>query len=116
MDTTVTETQVTVPAYDGTIDAVDVEAVPDMVTTTQYDITSSYQTDTLTGPQAAMLLTFAMIALVFLVVTIVGMWKIFTKAGEKGWKSLVPVYNSWTFLKMGGARRLVGCACICAYR
>lgn len=28
-------------------------------------------------------------------IMIVGLWKIFTKAGQKGWKSLIPIYNSY---------------------
>ena len=29
------------------------------------------------------------------VLTLVAKWKIFTKAGEKGWKSLIPVYSTY---------------------
>jgi signal peptidase I len=32
----------------------------------------------------------------------VGLWKVFEKAGEKGWKAIIPVYNSITFLKIIG--------------
>jgi len=35
------------------------------------------------------------IVLVLAVIMIVGLWKIFNKAGEKGWKSLIPIYNSY---------------------
>ncbi len=42
--------------------------------------------------------------LIFIVVTIistiVGMWKLFEKAGEKGWKILVPFYNFYVWLKI----------------
>lgn len=30
----------------------------------------------------------------------VGLWVIFEKAGEKGWKSLIPVYRMWTWLQI----------------
>lgn len=30
----------------------------------------------------------------------IGMWKLFEKAGEKEWKSMVPIYNQITLLKM----------------
>ena len=33
------------------------------------------------------------ITIALLVLLIIAEWKIFSKAGEKGWKSLVPVYN-----------------------
>lgn len=37
-------------------------------------------------------LTF-LITLILSVLTIVGMWKIFVKAGKPGWASIVPIYN-----------------------
>jgi len=36
------------------------------------------------------------------VVMIVAMWKIFTKAGEAGWKSLIPLYREWVMLEIAG--------------
>lgn len=39
--------------------------------------------------------------MIFLVINIVAMWKLFAKAGEPGWKSLIPIYNSWIFLRLG---------------
>jgi len=29
-------------------------------------------------------------------------WKVFAKAGEPGWASIVPIYNSYILLKMAG--------------
>jgi hypothetical protein len=40
--------------------------------------------------------------LVAIVVAIVAMWKIFTKAGEAGWKSLIPFYNTYTLFRIAG--------------
>jgi hypothetical protein len=40
--------------------------------------------------------------LVIAVVTIVGMWKVFTKAGEPGWAVLIPIYNTYVMLKIAG--------------
>src|ERR1700744_3698770 len=37
---------------------------------------------------------------VIIVLTIAGLWKIFEKAGEKGWKALIPVYNYYVWLKI----------------
>ena len=34
------------------------------------------------------------------VLVIVADWKIFTKAGKEGWKSLIPVYNAYTMLQI----------------
>jgi len=30
----------------------------------------------------------------------IGLWPIFVKAGQKGWKSLIPFYNCWIWLKI----------------
>ncbi len=39
---------------------------------------------------------------VFIVIYIVAYWKIFTKAGEAGWKSIIPIYNIVTALNIVG--------------
>lgn len=49
----------------------------------------------LTGP---MLLLWLAVA----VVMIAAMWKIFAKADEAGWKSLIPFYNSYTMFRIAG--------------
>ena len=49
-----------------------------------------------------MLGTFLIAALVFYVFVIIALWKIFEKAGVKGWKSLIPIYNFYCFLKIVG--------------
>ncbi len=36
------------------------------------------------------------------ILTIIAQWKLFTKAGEKGWKSLIPVYNMVVLFKISG--------------
>ncbi len=35
------------------------------------------------------------------VLTIIEQWILFDKLGEKGWKSIIPIYNGWTYLKLG---------------
>lgn len=40
------------------------------------------------------------IALALMVFSIVCMWRIFEKAGEPGWKCLIPVYNIYVFYKI----------------
>ena len=34
------------------------------------------------------------------VLTVIPMWRIFTKAGERGWKALIPVYNTYILYKI----------------
>lgn len=36
------------------------------------------------------------------VIALAGMWKAFTKAGQAGWKALIPIYNLYVMLKIGG--------------
>lgn len=45
----------------------------------------------------AVLLIVALFVTVLLIVMIVAYWRIFKKAGQAGWKSLIPVYN-WVIL------------------
>lgn len=45
---------------------------------------------------------FVIVLVIMMVFAIVGTWQIYTKAGEKGWKSLIPIYNNWIFLRLGG--------------
>jgi len=40
------------------------------------------------------------IVLVFAIPTIVGMWGVFTKAGEPGWAAIIPIFNMVTLLKI----------------
>ena len=42
----------------------------------------------------------------FYLLQIIAQWKLFAKAGEPGWKSLIPIYNYYTLFKItwsGGA-------------
>ncbi len=36
------------------------------------------------------------------ILTIIGLWKCFAKAGEPGWAAIVPIYNGLVFLKLAG--------------
>lgn len=43
-------------------------------------------------------------ALIFYILIIIAWWKIFSKAGEKGWKSLIPIYNVYIIFKISGIK------------
>lgn len=43
---------------------------------------------------------FFVVALIVGILTIIAMWKIFTKAGEAGWKSIIPIYNAYILFKI----------------
>lgn len=53
----------------------------------------------LAGGALVVALLFACILYVLLVIA---EWKIFTKAGEAGWKALIPIYNVYVFCKIIG--------------
>lgn len=42
------------------------------------------------------------VSLVVAILQIAGMWKVFTKAGEKGWKCLIPIYNMVILFRISG--------------
>ena len=41
-----------------------------------------------------------MVSLIVAVLVIVALWKVFTKAGEAGWKCLIPIYNAYIMFKI----------------
>lgn len=45
---------------------------------------------------------WVIICLVFAVISIAGVWKAFQKANQPGWASIIPIYNSYIMLKIGG--------------
>ena len=45
---------------------------------------------------------FYIIFLAIAVIQIIAMWKIFSKAGEKGWKAIIPIYNMVILFKISG--------------
>ena len=59
---------------------------------------SDYQT---TAPQAASPISM-IISLAIAVLIIVAMWKVFTKAGQPGWASLIPIYNLYLLCRIAG--------------
>ena len=54
------------------------------------------------GALGSIILVFALVALVIAIIQIIAMWKVFTKAGEKGWKSIIPIYNLVTLFRISG--------------
>ncbi len=47
-----------------------------------------------------------LLGLVLYIVYVIGCWKIFTKAGEPGWKSIIPLYNSYIVYRIAGRSKL----------
>ena len=50
----------------------------------------------------AFIATMWLFALVIMVIMIIGMWKVFEKAGREGWKSLIPFYNMYVLTEISG--------------
>ena len=48
------------------------------------------------------ILIIAAITIAFVVMSIVGQWKMFNKANEEGWKAIIPIYNIITLCKLVG--------------
>ena len=45
-------------------------------------------------------IVYAVVIIAFCTLMIISIWKIFAKAGEPGWASLIPIYNFWVFSKI----------------
>jgi hypothetical protein len=43
-----------------------------------------------------------LVGLAFAVLVLAGYWKVFTKAGEAGWKAIIPIYSTIVMLKIVG--------------
>ena len=50
--------------------------------------------------------------IVVLVLAIVFLWKIFEKAGEKGWEALIPVYNTYILFKIAWKEKYFWILCL----
>ena len=77
---------------------------------TLMSVTYSYRTTDLTDAEAGGLLAGALaflgsmmiFMLIIYVIGVIGMWKMFEKAGREGWKSLIPIYNMYVMTEISG--------------
>jgi len=60
------------------------------------DYSVSYSADFSSNP------VFWAIYAVVLIVGIIALWRVFTKAGRPGWAAIVPIYNIYTLVKISG--------------
>lgn len=49
-----------------------------------------------------------LVALAFGIVSIIAYWKLFEKAGEPGWKAIIPYYNTFKLAQIATGSNLVG--------
>ncbi len=45
-------------------------------------------------------ITYLILCAVWYLICIIGGWKVFSKAGEAGWKSIIPLYNTYIYFKI----------------
>lgn len=50
----------------------------------------------------ALMAVFLIPAIIISVIIIIGMWKIFEKAGKPGWAAIIPIYNTIVLLEIVG--------------
>ena len=62
----------------------------------------NYGSSSSTGLLAGFGIGFVIFYLLIAALLIVSLWKIFVKAGKPGWAAIVPIYNAWVLLEIGG--------------
>lgn len=73
----------------------------------------NYDTVTTTSQQSPVLtLTILGILLLFLLMTVIGRWKVYKKAGRHGIASIIPVWNEITFFQAGSGNGWTGAICV----
>ena len=65
-------------------------------TTEQYEAMSAATN----GGVQGLLVVYVIAAIVLCIIYVASMWKLFTKAGEAGWKSLIPIYDVYILFKI----------------
>ena len=58
------------------------------------------QTVAVSAVAGSILAVSIVFVIIFYILTVIACWKIFTKAGEAGWKALIPVYNAYILYKI----------------
>ena len=65
----------------------------------------NYSYDVNDGALGALLAVYFIIVIAIYVVTVIGLWKMFVKAGRPGWAAIIPFYNWWVWVEMIGRPR-----------
>jgi hypothetical protein len=68
--------------------------------------TSTVSEDSVFAVIGAAFLALMIPIIIVAILGIIAMWKIFTKCGEAGWKSIIPIYNMVILLKIVGINPL----------
>lgn len=54
------------------------------------------------GSFAGLLIIMGTLMTAWAIVATIATWKLFNKAGQSGWKSIVPIYNCWVLVEIAG--------------
>lgn len=61
---------------------------------------SEYTDSAAVAAAGGALVVYYIIAIIIGIICLVAFWKLFTKAGEAGWKCLIPIYNEYILFKI----------------
>ena len=70
-----------------------------------YGSYDSYDTAVASGLMSGLMVFYIFVWILSLavsVVQIIGIWKMFKKAGKGGWEAIIPFYNVWTLFEISG--------------
>lgn len=45
---------------------------------------------------------FITLIVIFYIIMVIGLWKVFVKAGRPGWAAIIPLYNTWVLAEIAG--------------
>ena len=54
---------------------------------------------------------YTIVCLIVAVAALIGMWKVFVKAGEPGWAAIVPIYNAYMLFKIAWGKGILFLLC-----
>src|SRR5580704_14110601 len=66
------------------------------------NLASTYMTSSSSHVSGGFLLVILLLGLVFGIIEVAGMWKMFIKAGRPGWAAIIPFYNFWVLFEVAG--------------
>lgn len=66
-----------------------------------YEFESFFSPGLATG-MMVFLCILLVVMLTFVILGIVATWKVFEKAGQAGWKSIIPFYSIWVLIEIAG--------------
>lgn len=56
------------------------------------------------GVIGSIVMSALIFAFIIFILQVIAGWKLFAKAGEPGWKSLIPIYNTYIYFKIVGMK------------